>query len=261
MSDEKIVESCEVTFHRVFSGALPPLRADESALGTLPAGAFQYCEPLRMASQYGWYVFPPVDIKLKWDGTDIYYDHGGQWYVLSRAHLCPAFLEEWDKHAPHDLKGHAPPFLTSLFSLGGVQIWSGLLISTSDMWSTWVGPVANFPQNRNIACYEGIVDTGAFKPWPLFINLRIVATDRVILLPRNKPLFQVRPILRASYEKQRHHQTDYAGLAKRTSDGGSMANEDWDGFRKTIRRDGDTLQHTPGRYGAARRRRVKTDAS
>jgi hypothetical protein len=82
-----------VKFHRVDLSAVPPLRGDKSALGTLPAAAFQYCEPVRTASSFGWYVFPPQDISLVWDGVDIFYADEGEWRPLSSMGLNQRFLD------------------------------------------------------------------------------------------------------------------------------------------------------------------------
>src|SRR5262245_33737863 len=190
-----------VTFHRVFTAAVPPLRGDRSALGTLPTAAFQYCEPVRAASAFGWYIFPPVDIRLMWDGIDTFHAVDDEWCQLSMLNLNEEFVEYWNTHAPQDLRGRSPPFLTAVFVPGIVQIWSGLFVSTAENWSVIIGPPANLPQNRSFVCFEGLVETDTFKPCPLFVNVRLLTTDREIVIPRSKPLFQVRPVRRESYSE------------------------------------------------------------
>ena len=51
-----------VQFYRIIPEAIPPMPADASALGTLPFAAYQYCEAIRTASSFGWYIFPMADI-------------------------------------------------------------------------------------------------------------------------------------------------------------------------------------------------------
>ena len=246
-----------VTFHRVFPAATPPLRADKSALGTLPTAAFQYCEAVRTASTYGWYIFPPMDIRLMWDGVDVYCSIEGKWEQLSGIHV-PEFMEYWDSNAPADLKGYAPPFVISLFVPGMIQIWSGLLVSTVKDWCVLVGPISNLPQSKNFATFEGIVETDIFKPCPLFINMRLLTTDREILIPRDKPLFQVRPLRRECYAEDALKHLEYEGLSQRASGRGSMSEEDWNGFRSTVRTV-DSPTRIPGSYGAERRRRARRE--
>jgi len=247
-----------VTFHRVFPAATPPLRADKSALGTLPTAAFQYCEAVRTASAYGWYIFPPMDVHLRWDGVDVYCSIDGNWQQLLGIHVRE-FTEYWDSNAPTDLKGYAPPFVISLFVPGMIQIWSGLLISTAKDWSVLVGPLSNFPQSKNYATFEGIIETDTFKPCPLFINMRLLTTNREILIPKSKPLFQVRPVRRECYAENALKHLEYEGLEPRDGNRGSMSEENWSGFRSTLRTV-DSPARTPGAYGAMRRRRARREA-
>jgi len=57
-----------VTFYRMLPGAPRPGRARFDAGGTLPTSAFQYCEPSRLASAFGYYVFLPMPFQVEWDG-------------------------------------------------------------------------------------------------------------------------------------------------------------------------------------------------
>jgi hypothetical protein len=249
-----------VTFQRVCPRAMPLLRADTSALGILPTATFQYCEAARSASAYGWYVFPPSDIVLRWDGTDVFLKVEDDWTELSSVHLDADFLAYWAEHAPADLRDRAPPTLTSLFVPGIVQIWSGFFASTAPGWSLLVGPVVNMPQSRAFSCYEAIVETDSFKPWPMFINIKLQSTEREIRLSRMKPLFQVRPVLRECYSGPALNYNELSGLEPRHGTSGSMTAQDWEGYRTTVRsvepvRAEDDRE--PGSYGASVRRRRK----
>lgn len=248
-----------VTFHRVYPQALPPLRADKAALGTMPMAGFQYCEPSRLASAFGWYIFPAEDIQLRWDGVDVFHAVDGRWESLHSITLDETFGQYWDEHAPDDLKGCSPPFLSAIFVPGVVQIWSGLLISTAESWSVLIGPPANLAQSRSFACYEGIVETDSFRPCPLFVNIRLQSTDGEIFIPKSKPLFQVRPLLRQCYADHVFQHQEFDGLAPRDGSQGGMTPEDWNGYRSTVRRRNEAKLRTPGSYGAARRKRAKQE--
>lgn len=240
------------TFHRVFSRTLPPLRADRSALGILPAAAHQYCEPLRAASQYGWYVFAPEEIRLTWDGHNVFYARDGEWEELSKTYLSSDYPEEWDASAPGDLQGYLPPLLTKTFVPGIVQIWSGMFITTKPDWSVIVGPPANIPCSSDYFCFEGIVETDEFRPFPLFININLLASGRIITIPQDRPLFQVRPVRRECYSNNSLSLDEAVGFTSRTA-----GDFDWSGVRSTIRRVDDPVAQKPGRYGADRRRRAQ----
>jgi hypothetical protein len=57
-----------VTFYRFIPECRVPQRADSSAAGSIPTRAFRYCEAIRVASAFGWYLFPPIGVSFMWDG-------------------------------------------------------------------------------------------------------------------------------------------------------------------------------------------------
>ncbi|HEU4412548.1 MAG TPA: hypothetical protein VFS43_45315 [Polyangiaceae bacterium] len=241
-----------VTFRRVYPGAFPPMRADKSALGGMPTVAFRHCEPMRIASGMGWYVFPPEDIHLRWNGSDIFYLLDGEWQPVSRESL-PGFDEHWDERAPEDLKGLAPPWLTRFRVFpGALQIWSGLLCSTKPGWSLLIRPLVNIRGSHLYSCYEGLVEADSFKPFPLFTNIQLIATDVTIELPKTMPLFQVQAVPRASYSDIAHRSLDIDGLEE-----ASMSAQDWEDFRGTIHVDDDQGLAEEGKYTIATRKRAK----
>ena len=98
-----------VQFYRIVPAAILPMPADASALGTLPVAAYQYCEAIRAASSFGWYIFPPADIRLRWDGSEVRCWQDGDWQLLVSMSLAGETLERWQQFAPDDLKGRPPP--------------------------------------------------------------------------------------------------------------------------------------------------------
>ncbi|WP_332775452.1 DUF6065 family protein [Polaromonas sp.] len=248
--------SSVVTFHKISPGAISPMHADKSALGSMPAAAHQFCEALRAASSFGWYIFPPCDIRLRWDGAQAFFDAGDEWLPLTSV-VDPELSSYWDEHCPEDMKGGAPPYLSTLFVPGVVQIWSGLLVSTAPDWSVLVRPLANLVQSRAYSCYEGIVEADWFKPMPLFINIRLSATDTVIEIPRGRPLFQLQPVHRASYTTAMSSFVEHEGLQPREGNSGGMSPDDWAGLGSTIRSVSPSRPHDVGRYGAEVRKRAK----
>ena len=241
-----------VTFHRVYPAAIPPMRADKSALGIMPTMAFRHCEPMRTASSFGWYVFPPEDIFLKWNGADVFYKQDSEWLPLgSQQAQLPGFAEYWDENAPEELQGCPPPFLTHLPVRGYVQIWSGLLCATRPDWSVLVRPPVNIRGSNQYSCFEGLVESDRFRPFPLFINIQLLATDVTIEIPKGAPLFQVQPLMRGTYGDAAHKYVEHEGLA--------LSDADWADYRKTIRVEVSDEPPEMGKYTAATRKRTKHD--
>lgn len=188
-----------VRFHRLIAQARLPQRAARAAGGVIPARAARFCDAVTAASGFGYYIFPPMDLSLLWDGTDIHWTYAGleHWQVLEAAQF-PDFSAQFDAAAPADLAGCAPPFLTALPEPGHLQIWTGLFARTAPDWSLLVRPVANFPQSGGYVAYEGIVETDRWFG-PLFTNLRLTRTHMPVRLRAQIPFIQAQPLPRDLY--------------------------------------------------------------
>jgi hypothetical protein len=251
------VDAPILRFHRIVPGAISPMAADRTALGSIPAAAHQFCEALRAASSFGWYIFPPRDIRLRWDGAQVFHLTDGRWGVLSSV-VDPDHERYWNAHCPDDMRGGVPPYLSALFVPGVVQVWSGLLVGTAPDWSVLVRSPANLAHPRSYACYEGIVEADWFSPIPLFINLRLTATEVDIELPQSRPLFQLQPLHRSCYTDALGASVEYRGLEARNEvEGIGMSEADWEGLRSTIRSVSAIRPADTGRYGVEVRRRRK----
>jgi Family of unknown function (DUF6065) len=251
MPDTKAGDEPIASFFRFVPDARAPQRADRSAAGTMPARAFQYCEALRVASSFGWYVFPPLDFGLIWDGADIdwTYDGGENWLPLKAAQY-PDFAAAFDAVAPDDVKSFSPPFLGALFEPGLVQIWSGFVARTAADWSLLVRPCANLPRSKSFEVYEGIIETDRWFG-PLFINLRLTRTDVPIFFSTEIPLFQAQPIPRSVYADAISNAFEIVpGLEDLTP-------ADWDDFRRTVVKPNSDPDRKRGKYAAETRKRHK----
>ena len=191
-----------VNFYAAIPDCRAPIRADPSALGTLPARGFQHCEALRAASSFGWYVFPPIDFTLQWDGSEVIWTYRGAkaWYPLTSAQF-PGYSEMFDQLAPPNLRGYAPPFLTAVPGPGIVQVWTGLFVGSAQDWSILIRPPANLPRSLAFDLYEGIIEADRWFG-PLFTNIRLVKTDVPIHFSTETPLLQVQPLRRSTYAEE-----------------------------------------------------------
>jgi len=160
------------SFYRLIDEARLPERADRSAGGILPTRATRYCEAVTSATAFGWWLFPPMDFSVIWDGADLYWHYADQpdWMPLETAQF-PDFARRFDSAAPGNAKGCAPPFLTVLPEPGALQIWTGLFARTAAEWSLLVRAPANLPVPGGYVVYEGILETDQWFG-PLFANVR-----------------------------------------------------------------------------------------
>ncbi len=236
-----------VTFYGAVPGIRAPIRADASGLGTLPSRGFQYCEALRTASSFGWYVFPPIDFTLEWDGSQIIWTYSGanSWYPLTSAQF-PGFQAVFDRVAPKRLRGFAPPFLSAIPEPGLIQLWTGLFVESAENWSILVRPPANLPRNLAYEPYEGIVESDRWFG-PLFINIRLIKTDVPIVFSTEIPILQVQPLHRSTYAEEA---TNRFGMVPKLAD---FPAEAWERYETNI-----VKPREVGAYAAQVRRRRRS---
>ena len=191
--------------------------------------AVRYCEALTSATAFGWWLFPPIDLELLWDGSEVFWrcnDVPGWMPLLPSAQL-PNYVAEFDAAAPAELSGCSPPFLTALPEPGTVQIWTGLIAQTAPDWHLLVRAPANMAQAGGTCLFEGIVETDRWFG-PLFTNLRFTRSHMPIRLRADYPLVQVQPVPRHSYSNDTQGRMEVAaGLTELTE-------EHWDAYRLSI---------------------------
>ena len=243
-----------VTFYRMIPDARLPQRADRSAAGSLPTRAFRYCEPVTTAAAFGYYVFPPINFTLMWDGHDVVWTYEGNehgWLPLKVAQF-PYFAGHFNERAPEEIKDFSPPFLAALQEPGLVNFWSGFIARTTPGWSLLVRPCANLPRPGGYDLFEGVIETDRWFG-PLLTNMRLTKTDTPIEFTTDMPIFQVQPIPREALDEAA---LNNFGIVR---DIESLQPEDWDDFYDTVVRPNVTVNRPRGEYAAAARRRRKGD--
>jgi hypothetical protein len=241
-----------VTFYGAVPGIRAPMRADASGLGTLPSRGFQYCEALRSASSFGWYVFPPIDFTLQWDGSQIIWTYNGAkaWYPLTSAQF-PGFQTVFDRAVPKRLRGFAPPFLSAIPEPGVIQLWTGLFVESAENWSILVRPPANLPRNLGYEPFEGIVESDRWFG-PLFTNIRLIKTDVPILFSTEMPVVQVQPLHRSTYAEE---VSNRFGMVRGLADFPAQA---WGRYEESIVKPNMEPNRPVGAYAAEVRRRRRS---
>ncbi|WP_353400556.1 DUF6065 family protein [Hydrogenophaga sp. 5NK40-0174] len=166
----------------------------------------------------------------------------------------------WDAHAPKELQGLAPPFVSQLPIKGAVQVWSGLLCKAAPGWSVLIRPLVNIPTSNRFRCYEGVVEADRFAPFPLFMNIQLLATNVDIRIPKVEPFFQVQPLLRETYLGSACEHSLRDGLEEPESGQSTLSQEEWAGYRQTVRlarTEGEDIVLEGGEYTAQSRKRQR----
>ncbi len=244
-----------VVFHRLIPSGRLPQRADRSGAGSLPTRAFRYCEPSTSASGFGYYIFPPINFSLQWDGHDIIWKFDGapDWMPLTSAQF-PGFRDVFDSVAPAEIKEYSPPFLVSLQESGLVQLWTGIVARTAPGWSLLVRAPANVPRRGGYEPFEGIIETDRWFG-PLLTNIRLTKTDVPINFHADFPLLQVQPLPRQAYEDATLN--NYELVPQLTQ----LTPEDWDDYYDTVVRPHVQEVRPRGQYASAARKRRASEGA
>lgn len=221
-------EEKKARFIKLLEQAPDPQLGDSSAMGTMFTRAFRYCEPMRLASESGWYIFSPVDIDLIFDGAATYWrlPEDTSWQKLQSlkdAH----FRSDFEAACPSHLSGTTPITIGSSAEPGILQIWSGYILETAPGYSVLVRDPPNLPKLENFESYEGVIHSDLWFG-PLLTNIRITKPDVVVSLRRNAPIFFVQ-MMRTEDCNRKIHQ-DYSvdiGLE-------CFSNSDWQKYSRVM---------------------------
>ncbi len=178
--------------------APPPVPASSTINGSLPVRASQLCPPVTAASGFGWYLFPPVDFALRWDGQESWFslledNEASQWRSLAGGK--DVFLpEELSGGVPADRRaelqsvlpnGRVPFVNADPRGPHRVELHFGLIVQTSLGWSTLVRSVPNWPY-AGYQIIEGIIETAWYRSI-LPVMVQFTQPDRVVRFYRTIP--------------------------------------------------------------------------
>lgn len=229
-----------ITFHELVKNPRRPMRATKNAGGYLP-DRHHRCEPVRLASGLGWYVFPPFDFQVVFDGVEAIFSlDDGDWYPLT-AIQYPDFAASFDAAAPLETKGLSPPFLAMTEDHAILQIFSGYVVRTAPGWSVLVRAPLNIIAGQGYQHFEGLIETDQWFG-PLFTNVKLLRTDAPIHFSASQPLLQVMPVRRENYDDALLNDFEVVE---------GFAGFDWDAFRQVHVKDQS--------YAAASRKRRATE--
>jgi hypothetical protein len=248
MADKARTPICQ--FYRLVPDAPEPQRADASADGMMITEAYRYCEAMRSASAFGWYMYPPLNFLLILDEeghiTWTYEGADARYALTFEGAQYPRFRDYFGDLAPEGVRSLSPTFLTQAREPGVVQIWSGYFARTAPGWALLSRGPANLPNPQPYRSFEGIVESDEWFG-PLFTNIRLTRTNSPVHFNKRYPLFQVQPVLRQCY---REPSFEVRNLQDFTS-------SDWNRFAAAIVPNTDPARDL-GHYAVATRRRHRS---
>lgn len=170
--------------------------AEKSCLGTANKSGIKWCGPYSAANSFGFWVYPPVDVEIFYDGSkfsSIEEDYSNDDYILLKSLVKPedkVNIEKWC----------SPHYGRTKFTYGEadknvVQIWTGLILQTPPGYCLQIRSPINFPKN-DYHVMEGILETD-WMQYDIWINL-ICDKNKKIIIKKDFPIAHLVPIKRES---------------------------------------------------------------
>jgi hypothetical protein len=187
-------------FIKVYDPAPDIEPASADAKDHAPLRGRKFCAPLNAASALGWYLYPPLNFHLNWDGRSFYCMLEGfeDWIRIDQL-LFPDYAETFEQKAAQYGVTGVPPFLDVFPELGVIQIWTGYIVRTDPGESLWIRAPINIPGGLQYDVFDGIIETDWWCGG-LITNIRFHKTDIPVSFLRHQPLAQVFTVPRALHE-------------------------------------------------------------
>lgn len=252
-------------FFSIYEGAPLPTPASVDLMGALPIRAAQFCVPIKAASGLGFYLYPPVDFAVRWDGqrTDVtWLDARGQateWLPLDGgvdvflpdSAKVPAAVPA-DRAAEVDsvMDAEGTPFINAdPRAAHQMEITTGLITRTPPGWGTLVRGLANWNPNRDHQVLDGFVETDWYRSF-LPVIVRATTPGAEVRFFRHMPMAQLFVLPLSALRPE-------AGGESGTSAGiGAWPEDVW---REFVQARAPRHSHeTRGTYASASRRAEKT---
>jgi Family of unknown function (DUF6065) len=208
------IEPPAVDIYTFFPDARPPEPASSSVNGSLPVRAYQYCSPVVAGSGFGWYLYPPRDFALRWNGVDtdlalMENDELGEWKSLAggKDFVPPDAMQQLG-----EMSEQRREELGRIMAAGGlelancdprapqlVEVHLGFVMRTSPGWSTAFRSVPNWPYTGYLVL-DGIIETAWFRSF-IATPIRLTEMNRIVRFYRNQPFAAMQVVPDVSYQR------------------------------------------------------------
>lgn len=176
--------------------------AEKTLQGTANESGVKWCGPYTNANKMGWWLYPPQDLDVVWNGgKDFWVNHVTEYQptdaVFVRTLVQPGDQVNPDKWCPLD--SGRTKYTWGDVDVGTAQIWTGCVLQTPPGWCIQVrSPINCRPQPYYIQ--EGILETD-WMQYDIWINLVFTEVGKLVKLRRQQwpPLAQLIPVRREAY--------------------------------------------------------------
>jgi hypothetical protein len=196
-------------------------------MGTLPVRAAQHCLPLKMGSGNGFYLYPPFDFAVRWDGLRSEFTWLGEdgapegWQSMENNavfHHPPAAATRASVPVDHAavldevMDAEGPSFINAdPRSPNTMEITTGLVVRTQPGWVSVIRSVANWASPRPYIVLDGVIETDWYRTdIPTTIRL---SQPGEVRFSRSLPMAQLQVVPLASLHPEYSNADHPAGIA------------------------------------------------
>lgn len=174
--------------------------SEKTLRGDAPHGATLWCGPFTHANQYGFWVYPPMDVDIIW--------YGGRSFDYK-------IVEEYadtDLQVVQQLQSPTDPFKYSPRNKidfgavhdGVVSIWTGCIFQTPPGWSLMIRNPINVTSTSTYRVQDAILETD-WMPYDIWLNIQFLVQNQWVRIrkkPTWPPIAQLIPVPREAYENK-----------------------------------------------------------
>ena len=220
-------EAPTAEFFTIYEGAPLPAPASDDLMGAMPVRAAQFCLPLKAASGLGFYLYPPVDFAVRWDGrrSEIaWLDPQGrvpEWLPMDGG--ADVYLPDSDAVRAAVPDGRRDVLDSVLHPEGmmfanadprapyQMEITTGLIARTPPGWGSLIGGPANFAHSRDHQVLQGFIETDWYRGF-LPVIVRLTTPGAEVRFYRHLPMAQLQLLPLSAMEQTSAAATD-SGIA------------------------------------------------
>jgi hypothetical protein len=195
-----------VEFFSIYRDAPLPARASDDLMGAMPVRAAQFCVPMKAASGLGFYLYPPRDFAVRWDGQRsevswldgdglttgwVPLDGGTDVHLPGGSAVRAAVPESRRDVLDSVMDAEGTPFINAdPRAAAQMELTTGLIARTSPGWGLLVRGLANWGHQRDHQVLDGFIETDWYRSY-LPVILRLTTPGAQVHFFRHMPMAQL----------------------------------------------------------------------
>jgi len=167
--------------------------AEKTLKGNANKEAVIWCHPFSTANRLGWWIYPPADLDVTWDGEKLSHEMHGEYPSIERS------IIQQLSNRKEEVWWNRSKFTWGLVEPNVFQMWTGLIFQTPPGWSLLVRSPINH-EKEPFHIMEGVIEAD-WMQYDIWLNVVMDNSTQVAKFRRaqNTPIAQIIPVQRAAY--------------------------------------------------------------